>query len=75
MAVSIENHKKCMKYNVDLTVKSVKKINEKFVLLKLTQEAPLPPMCPGQFRIHQIRFYVVRFRLMMWTRKKMNCIC
>ena len=38
-----------MKYNVDLTVKSVKKINEKFVLLKLTQEAPLPPMCPGQF--------------------------
>lgn len=49
MAISIENHKKCMKYNVDLTVKSVKKINEKFVLLNLTQEAPLPPMCPGQF--------------------------
>lgn len=49
MAISFENHKECMKYNVDLTVASVEHINEKFVLLKLTQDAPLPPMCPGQF--------------------------
>ena len=33
MAISIENYKKCMRYNVDLTVKSVKKINEKNVTI------------------------------------------
>jgi dihydroorotate dehydrogenase electron transfer subunit len=37
------------KYCLDLTVKSVEHINEKYVLLKLTDENPLPEMMPGQF--------------------------
>ena len=37
------------KYCLDLTVKSVEHINEKYVLLKLTDENPLPEMIPGQF--------------------------
>lgn len=37
------------KYVSDLTVASAERINEKYVLLKLTQEAPLPEMKPGQF--------------------------
>ena len=38
-----------MKYCSDLTVKAVERINEKYVLLRLTQENPLPEMQPGQF--------------------------
>lgn len=37
------------KYILDLTVKSVEHINDKYVLLKLTQSQPLPAMLPGQF--------------------------
>ena len=37
------------KFCLDLTVKSVEHINEKYVLLKLTDENPLPEMIPGQF--------------------------
>lgn len=37
------------KYVSDLTVASVQHINDKYVLLKLTQEAPLPDIKPGQF--------------------------
>lgn len=37
------------KYCLDLTVKSVEHINEKYVLLKLTHSEPLPEMLPGQF--------------------------
>lgn len=37
------------KYCLDLTVKSVEHINEKYVLLKLTDENLLPEMLPGQF--------------------------
>lgn len=37
------------KYVSDLTVASVQHINEKYVLLKLTQETPLPDIKPGQF--------------------------
>lgn len=37
------------KFCLDLTVKEVNHINEKYVLLKLTQQEPLPPMVPGQF--------------------------
>ena len=37
------------KYCLDLTVKSVEHINDKYVLLKLTDENPLPEMIPGQF--------------------------
>ena len=37
------------KYCLDLTVKSVEHINEKYVLLKLTDENSLPEMIPGQF--------------------------
>lgn len=37
------------KYSLDLTVKSVEHINEKYVLIKLTDENPLPEMMPGQF--------------------------
>lgn len=38
-----------MKKCIDLTVKSVEHINEKYVLIKLTDDAPLPEMLPGQF--------------------------
>lgn len=38
-----------MKKCLDLTVKSVKHINEKYVLIVLTHAEPLPEMLPGQF--------------------------
>ena len=38
-----------MKYVSDLKVVSVEHIHEKYVLLKLTQDNPLPVMMPGQF--------------------------
>lgn len=37
------------KYVLDLTVKSVQRVHERYVLIKLTDEKPLPPMRPGQF--------------------------
>lgn len=37
------------KYCLDLTVKALEHINEKYVLIKLTQSGPLPEMQPGQF--------------------------
>lgn len=37
------------KFILDLTVKAVEHINEKYVLLRLTDIAPLPEMLPGQF--------------------------
>ncbi len=37
------------KYILDLTVASVEAIHEKYVLLKLTHDTPLPAMMPGQF--------------------------
>jgi len=37
------------KYVSDLTVASAEHLNDKYVLLKLTQEAPLPDIRPGQF--------------------------
>ncbi|MBQ8656930.1 MAG: dihydroorotate dehydrogenase electron transfer subunit [Prevotella sp.] len=38
------------KYILDLTVRSVEPIHERYVLLRLTDpERPLPPMLPGQF--------------------------
>ena len=37
------------KYILDLTVKSVDRLNEKYVLIKLTDTVPLPEMLPGQF--------------------------
>ena len=37
------------KYLLDLTVKSVERIHERYVLIKLTDEQPLPEMLPGQF--------------------------
>lgn len=37
------------KYLLDLTVKAVEHINEKYVLIKLTDNEPLPEMVPGQF--------------------------
>ena len=38
-----------MKYCKDLTVKSVHHINEKYVLIILTDDEQLPDMMPGQF--------------------------
>lgn len=38
-----------MKHLIDLTVKSIKHINEKYVLIRLTDTKPLPDMKPGQF--------------------------
>lgn len=37
------------KYILDLTVKGVERINDKYVLLRLTDDKPLPAMLPGQF--------------------------
>lgn len=37
------------KYVLDLQVKSVEQLHERYVLIKLTSEAPLPQMMPGQF--------------------------
>jgi len=37
------------KYVLDLTVVSVEHINDRYVLIQLTHEAPLPEMRPGQF--------------------------
>jgi len=37
------------KYVLDLEVKSVQQLNERYVLLRLTYSAPLPAMLPGQF--------------------------
>jgi dihydroorotate dehydrogenase electron transfer subunit len=37
------------KYCVDLTVKSIERLSDKHVLIKLTDEKPLPDMVPGQF--------------------------
>lgn len=37
------------KYVLDLTVSAVEHINDKYVLLKLTHNEPLPQMLPGQF--------------------------
>jgi len=40
---------KMKKYILDLRVKSVEQIHERYVLLKLTSSDPLPEMLPGQF--------------------------
>lgn len=37
------------KYVLDLTVKALERINEKYILLRLTQQETLPEMLPGQF--------------------------
>ena len=37
------------KYLIDLTVVSMEHVHERYVLLKLTDSHPLPPMLPGQF--------------------------
>ena len=37
------------KYLLDLTVRSVERIHERYVLMKLTDDKPLPEMLPGQF--------------------------
>lgn len=37
------------KHLIDLTVKSVEHVHERYVLLRLTHDKPLPPMLPGQF--------------------------
>lgn len=37
------------KYLLDLRVKAVENINEKYVLIRLTDDKPLPEMVPGQF--------------------------
>ena len=37
------------KYLLDLTVKAVERIHERYVLIRLTDGKPLPEMVPGQF--------------------------
>lgn len=37
------------KYILDLTVKSVEKVHQRYVLIRLTDDKPLPEMRPGQF--------------------------
>ena len=40
---------KVMKYILDLNVVAVEHLHERYVLIRLTHEKPLPPMLPGQF--------------------------
>ena len=37
------------KFLLDLKVKSVEQIHQRYVLIKLTADQPLPEMLPGQF--------------------------
>lgn len=37
------------KYILDLTVKAVERINDRYALIRLTDDRPLPEMLPGQF--------------------------
>lgn len=37
------------KYCIDLTVRKLERINEKYILLQLTDDSPLPEILPGQF--------------------------
>ena len=37
------------KYVIDLTVRSVEHISDRHVLIRLTDDKPLPEMLPGQF--------------------------
>ena len=37
------------KYIIDLKVVSVESLSDKHILIKLTDDKPLPEMCPGQF--------------------------
>lgn len=37
------------KYNLDLTVKAIERLHDRYVLMKLTSSSALPPMLPGQF--------------------------
>jgi dihydroorotate dehydrogenase electron transfer subunit len=43
------NEYQMKKYILDLQVRSVEHLNDRYVLLKLTDEKTLPEMCPGQF--------------------------
>lgn len=43
------------KYILDLKVRSVERLHERFVLLKLTDEKPLPSMAAGQFVEVQVK--------------------
>ena len=45
----LANIKIMKKYLLDLTVKAVERIHERYVLIKLTDGKPLPEMVPGQF--------------------------
>jgi dihydroorotate dehydrogenase electron transfer subunit len=44
-----EKFRQMKKYILDLTVSEVCRINDKYVLIKLTHAEKLPPMVPGQF--------------------------
>jgi dihydroorotate dehydrogenase electron transfer subunit len=43
------------KYILDLKVKSVERLHERYVLIKLTDDNPLPEMLPGQFVEVQVK--------------------
>ena len=45
----LANIKIMKKYLLDLTVKAVERIHERYVLIRLTDGKPLPEMVPGQF--------------------------
>lgn len=44
-----KNNDNMKKYILDLTVRAVEKLNGKYALIRLTSDAPLPEMMPGQF--------------------------
>ena len=48
-AYSFSIHVKMKKYILDLKVASIEYVNPKNVLIRLTDDKPLPEMLPGQF--------------------------
>ena len=68
------------KFILDLTVNSVEALSDKHVLIKLTDDKPLPEMFPGQFveirvAIHLRHSSVVLFLSTTSITMPMNCGC
>ena len=68
------------KYVLDLKVSSVERVNARNVLIKLTDEKPLPEMLPGQFvevrvTARLLPFFAVLFLLILLIKSVMSCGC
>ena len=68
------------KYVLDLKVSSVERVNARNVLIKLTDDKPLPEMLPGQFVEVRVdgspsTFLRVLFPLILLIKSVMSCGC